>query len=257
MVISIIGGGAMGSALAQGLVRNGLDKDIEIIVSNPHIEKIKPLEASGLRITDSNIEATRPADILIIAVKPWKVKDVIEEITSSINPKIEEIAFIVAGIPGEELITMFNGAEKGDISIVMPNTAMAKGKSMTFMVPLQGNSEKTKLLFEKVGKVEVIEERLLPAATALASCGIAYGLRYVRAATEGGVELGFKAQEAQKIVAQTLAGVVALLDSPDAHAEEEIDKVTTPGGITIKGLNAMEKEGFTNAVIQGLKASRK
>ena len=101
----------------------------------------------------------------------------------------------------------------------------------------------------------LVEERLMNAATALASCGIAYALRYVRAATEGGVELGFRADQAQHIVAQTLRGAAALLDGDGATAEAEIDKVTTPGGLTIRGLNAMEEAGFTASVIRGLRAS--
>ncbi|MBQ5722120.1 MAG: pyrroline-5-carboxylate reductase, partial [Bacteroidaceae bacterium] len=95
------------------------------------------------------------------------------------------------------------------------------------------------------------------AGMALASCGIAYAMRYIRAATEGGVELGMYAHEAQQIVAQTLKGAVSLLEANHSHPEAEIDKVTTPGGITIKGLNAMERNGFSNSVIEGLKASKK
>ena len=93
------------------------------------------------------------------------------------------------------------------------------------------------------------------AGMVLASCGIANALRYVRAATEGGVQLGFRAGEAQHIVAQTLRGAASLLDADGAHAETEIDKVTTPGGLTIRGLNAMEQAGFSNAVIRGLLAA--
>ena len=128
---------------------------------------------------------------------------------------------------------------------------------MTFIVKIEGESPESFKVFGKTGCVKAIEESKLPAVTALASCGIAFAMRYVRAATEGGVELGIKATEGQQIVAQTLAGAVALLSQPGAHAEAEIDKVTTPGGITIKGLNAMEKAGFTNAVIEGLRASGK
>ena len=137
----------------------------------------------------------------------------------------------------------------------MPNTAMSVGKSMTFAVSVEGEPGDIVELFAPTGKVMVIEERLLGAATALASCGIAYALRYVRAAVEGGVELGFRAADAQAIVAQTIEGAATLLQRPGAHAEAEIDKVTTAGGTTIKGLNEMEHAGFTSAVIRGLKAA--
>jgi pyrroline-5-carboxylate reductase len=113
-----------------------------------------------------------------------------------------------------------------------------------------------KTVFDAMGQSAVIEERQMTAATALCSCGIAFAMRYVRAATEGGVELGIYAHQAKDYVLQTLRGAVELLEATGNHPEAEIDRVTTPGGITIRGLNAMEAHGFTNAVIQGLKASK-
>lgn len=252
--ISIIGGGAMGSALTLGLLRSN-DCDPRLLaVSNPHFNKLKELEKTGIKISESNIEVIKDADLVFIAVKPWKVKEVLDEILPEIKDKDIEICFIVAGISTKELKDLINSSRL-QFSIAMPNTAMRLGKSMTFLVTDGAKCSKTLETLEKVGKVQIIEERLLPAATSLASCGIAYAMRYVRAATEGGVELGFKATEAQNIVTQTLEGAIALLDTPGSHPEIEIDKVTTPGGLTIKGLNAMEKAGFSSAVIQGLKAS--
>ena len=129
---------------------------------------------------------------------------------------------------------------------------------MTLIANQNTSDEQDQLIgsiFEKLGKTLFIPESLMNAATALTSCGIAYALRYIRAATEGGVEMGFPANQAKEMVAQTLIGAAQLILQNDSHPEVEIDKVTTPGGITIKGLNAMEAEGFTNAVIKGLKAS--
>jgi pyrroline-5-carboxylate reductase len=105
-----------------------------------------------------------------------------------------------------------------------------------------------------MGSTLITEERLLAAGTTLASCGIAYAMRYVRAASEGGVEIGFKADDAKAIVLQTVKGAVELLQTNGNHPEAEIDKVTTPGGVTIKGLNEMEHAGFSSAVIRGIKA---
>ena len=112
-------------------------------------------------------------------------------------------------------------------------------------------------IFNELGEAMLVEEKLIPAGTSLASCGIAYALRYIRAAMEGGVELGFRADDAKRIVMQTLRGAVDILDAGGQHPEVEIDRVTTPGGLTIKGLNAMEAAGFTNSVIEGLRASTK
>lgn len=255
MNITIIGGGAMGGAVARGLLRANAVSPSDLTVANPHTDKLSDLAAQGVNITTSNADAARGADIIIVAVKPWMVSNVIADIESAIIPDRTELCFILAGVKGSELEGMFSAARPENISIAMPNTAMTVSKSMTFIVPVCGAHDRTLKLFEPLGKVMVISERLLPGATALASCGIAYAMRYVRAASEGGVELGIRASEAQAIVTQTLAGAVALLSLPGAHPETEIDKVTTPGGLTIRGLNAMEREGFTTAVIEGLKAS--
>jgi pyrroline-5-carboxylate reductase len=108
-----------------------------------------------------------------------------------------------------------------------------------------------------MGQSIITEESHLAAGTTLASCGIAYAMRYIRAASEGGVELGFKADEAKQIVMQTMKGAVELLQATGLHPEAAIDLVTTPGGVTIKGLNEMEHNGFTSSVIKGLKAGAK
>lgn len=107
-----------------------------------------------------------------------------------------------------------------------------------------------------MGMAMSIKEELMMAGTVLASSGIAFALRYIRAASEGGVELGFYPDQAKEIVLKTVKGAVDLLLTHGSNPETEIDKVTTPGGITIRGLNKMEEEGFTSAVIKGLKASK-
>lgn len=254
--IAIIGGGAMGGATAAGAVAAGIAPE-NITVANPHLEKLAGLEKLGVNVTVDNIEAVRGADLIVLAVKPWILPGVVAEIRDSIDYSRQEVALIVAGISGDDLASMFR--KDGNLpvlSIVMPNTAMRLRLSMTFIVEISGRPAQLAIsLMELLGKVSVIEERLLPAGMSLASCGIAFAMRYVRAAMEGGVELGFRASEAQKIVAATLHGAAALLEEPGSHPETEIDKVTTPGGITIRGLNAMEAAGFTTAVIEGLKES--
>ena len=164
-----------------------------------------------------------------------------------------------AGIKASQIKTWL---DKGDntlppIFLVIPNTAIAVKASMTFIVPVGANAKEQNIvtsIFNELGESIVTEERLLGAGTTLASCGIAYAMRYIRAASEGGVELGFRAADAQRIVQQTVKGAVELLQANGTHPEQEIDKVTTPGGLTIKGLNEMEHAGFTSAVIRGLKA---
>ena len=144
--------------------------------------------------------------------------------------------------------------------IIIPNTAIATMSSMTFIASENATREQdTQLveIFSELGMAMLVDEGLIPAGTSLASCGIAYALRYIRAAMEGGVELGFRADDAKRIVMQTLRGAADILEANGSHPEAEIDRVTTPGGLTIKGLNAMEAAGFTPSVIEGLRASTK
>ena len=254
--IAIIGGGAMGSALAKGLLLKHEITPKNICIADPFTSHLEDLKEKGIKITGSNKEAIREADLIIIAVKPWIVNTVLSEIELSDFPRNAEWCFIVAGIPSQDLLKMFKKELPSSLSIAIPNTAMSVSESMTFVVPVRGNASLAKSVFNQVGKVMEIEERLLPGSMALVSCGIAFAFRYIRAASEGGVELGIKASEAQKMVTQTLKGAVTLLENNNSHPEAEIDKVTTPGGITIKGLNAMEKFGFTTSVIEGLKACK-
>lgn len=254
--LAVIGAGAMGGALVRGLLDKKILEPSQVAVANPHLDKISDLRTKGVFTSDSNTLVVKNAENIVIAVKPWKLNEVITEVAPHI-PDQAEVSVIVAGISGEDIIDMWGDSTPTSLSIAMPNTAMSVGESMTFLTPLLGVATNAISLFEAVGKVKVIEERLLPGAMALASCGIAYALRYVRAAQEGGVQLGFKANEACNIICQTLSGAVALLNTTGSHPESEIDKVTTPGGLTIKGLYAMEKSGFSSAVIDGLLASVK
>lgn len=269
MKVSIIGAGAMGGAIARGLLSKSdhgaapqQSADLSVTVSNPTAAKLAPLAGEGARVTMSNVEAAgAEPDLVIICVKPWLVEQVINEIKSHIDYSRTEVAVVAAGIPLDKIAGWLSHTSGDELPllppycIVMPNTAVSQCQSMTFQVDGPEACPRSLSVFSRLGTAMVIEEKLLPAATSLASCGIAYAMRYVRAAMEGGVELGFRASDAQQIIVRTLIGAASLLSQPGAHPESEIDKVTTPGGITIRGLNAMEHSGFTSAVINGLKAS--
>ena len=167
---------------------------------------------------------------------------------------------IAAGVPSAN-IQEWLGDNCPPLYLVIPNIAIAEMASMTFIVPCgavaQHHTETVKAIFDEMGNTLITDEQHLAAGTTLASCGIAYAMRYIRAAAEGGVELGFKADDAKNIVMQTMKGAVELLEASGLHPEAAIDLVTTPGGVTIKGLNEMEHAGFTSAVIRGLKAGLK
>lgn len=264
MKIAVIGAGNMGGALARGLAHGSIVKTSDIYVSNPSTAKLEALRREFLEIntTTNNCEAATAADIIVLAVKPWKVVEVLEEIKPCLDYSRQAVASMVGGLGLEQLSEWLS---KGDEQLpatylIIPNTAIATMSSMTFIASARSSAAQERELldiFNELGKAMLVEEKLIPAGTSLASCGIAYALRYIRAAMEGGVELGFRADDAKHIVMQTLRGAADILAANDAHPEAEIDRVTTPGGLTIKGLNAMEAAGFTHSVIEGLRASTK
>ena len=261
MKIAIIGAGAMGGAMADGFIKSGAVKPADISVANPTAQKLEHFALQGASVTTDNKTAAEGADIIVIAVKPWLVEQVVNELKPVLNYTRQTIITVAAGISGNQFTAWLKKDDAvPQTFIVIPNTAIAVLASMTFIVPVNATADTTttiKALFDNVGQTMVTDERHLSAGMTLASCGIAYAMRYVRAAAEGGVELGFKADMAKDIVLQTMKGAVELLQANGNHPEAEIDKVCTPGGLTIRGLNEMEHAGFTSAVIRGLKAGVK
>ena len=264
MKIAIIGAGNMGGALARGLAKGTLISTSDIYVANPSTAKLEALKAEfpTINTTTSNTEAVAAADMVVLAVKPWKVVEVLGEIKPSLDYERQAVASMVGGLNIAQLSAWL---DKGDnrlpaTYLIIPNTAIATLSSMTFIASARSTREQDARLvdiFNELGEAMLVDEGLIPAGTSLASCGIAYALRYIRAAMEGGVELGFRADDAKRIVMQTLRGAADILAANNSHPEAEIDRVTTPGGLTIKGLNAMEASGFTHSVIEGLRASTK
>ena len=254
----------MGGAVARGLAQGSVVKTSDIYVSNPSTPKLEALKSDypEINVTTNNREVAAAADIIILAVKPWKVEEVLREILPHVDYSRQAIASMVGGLGITQLSEWLN---KGDgvlpaTYLIIPNTAIATMSSMTFIASARSTAEQGAHLlkiFNELGEAMLVEESIIPAGTSLASCGIAYALRYIRAAMEGGVELGFRADDAKRIVMQTLRGAADILAANGSHPEAEIDRVTTPGGLTIKGLNAMEAAGFTTSVIEGLKASTK
>lgn len=256
MKIAIIGAGNMGGAIARGLA-HGLYVDAsDITVSNPSNAKLEKLkeEYPEINTTNSNKEAADGADIVVLAVKPWKMEEVLKPLRLR-QPQI--LVSVAAGLTFEDLAHFVD--PEMPIFRVIPNTAIAINESLTLVASRNASAEQIDImmkLFNEMGVAVLIEEKLFPAGTALTSCGIAYVLKYVQAAMQAGIELGFKPQEAKKMVAQTMLGAAQILLKDDSsHPTTEIEKVTTPGGITIKGLNRLEHEGFTSAVINAIKES--
>lgn len=254
----------MGGALARGLAQGTITPTSDIYVSNPSLAKLDALKSAypEINVTTNNCEAVAAADMVVLAVKPWKVVEVLDEIKPYLDYSRQAVASMVGGLG---IVQLSEWLDKGSgvlpaTYLIIPNTAIATMSSMTFIASVRSNEEQDRLLldiFNELGEAMMVDEGLIPAGTSLASCGIAYALRYVRAAMEGGVELGFRADDAKRIVMQTMRGAADILAANGSHPEAEIDRVTTPGGLTIKGLNAMEAAGFTHSVIEGLRASTK
>jgi pyrroline-5-carboxylate reductase len=255
--IAIIGVGNMGSAIAVGLIKSGFMQPADILASDKKEASLVAMKNLGVTVSADNLEAAKAADVVLLAVKPYHIASVIEEIKPALNPE-KILISIVAGVGINEIGEM--AGKDMPIFRVMPNTAIALQESLT-CISLNENTATHKKyvfdMFDKLGKTIEIGEELMAAATVLSSCGIAFALRYIRAAMQGGIEIGFGAEMAQLITAQTVKGATELILQSGNHPEREIDKVTTPMGVTITGLNEMEHKGFSSSLIQGVLASYK
>lgn len=243
--------------MAEGFVKSGLFAPADVTVSAPHKSTTDRFAALGVNATCDNREAAMGADVVVVAVKPWLVGEVVAEIKPVLDYSRQTILSVAAGVSGADLTAMLerDGGSLPPVFIAIPSIAIAIGCSMTYVLPVntpgEGDTRRMADMFNAVGETMIIEERLLPAVVQ-SSCSIAYAMRYIGASVAGFVQLGFKAAAARDVVLQTVKGAVAILQANGTLPEAEIYKVTTPGGYTIRGLNEMERAGFTNAVIRGL-----
>jgi pyrroline-5-carboxylate reductase len=261
MKIAIIGSGNMGGAIVHGLIQSRFCPASDIICTAKSMETLEKLKRlyPDLQTTRDNVWAAQEATLIILAVKPWLIQDITEAIAPAIRPKEQILVSVAAGVSLSQLENFLHLSEVPALFRVIPNTAAQVQESMTVIAQAHASEVQVAQvlsLFDRLGKSILTDEAHLEAGMILASCGTAFALRYIRAAMEAAIELGFKASDAQFLLAQTVKGAAQLLLTQGAHPEVEIDKVTTPGGITIKGLNAMEANGFTHAVIAGIKACR-
>lgn len=246
----------MGEAIAASLVGRG---DEVVCTARTELTRSRIAgEYAGIAVAADNAEAVADADMVVLAVKPKVAPGVISEISGSLK-RGAIVASVVAELSISELSEALDAAGRGiEVVRVIPNTAIRKGESVTFIAHASDCRPETVALVEGIfnlsGVAMLVSESEMPVCTALASCGIAFFLRFIRAAAEGAVELGLPAARATRIAALTARGSAAVLADGN-HPEAEIDKVTTAGGITIRGLNAMEERGLTAAVIAGLKAT--
>ncbi|HEY9169270.1 MAG TPA: pyrroline-5-carboxylate reductase [Lutibacter sp.] len=254
MKIAIIGAGNLGYSIAIGILSQ---KDFN--VKNLYLTKRDVSSLSfweklpNVIISADNKKAVRSSDIVIIAVQPKQLQAVLDEIKDDVNPKNHTI---ISTVTGRKILEIENILGK-DVAIIrsMPNTAISVGKSMTCLSANKKGTENIKLaktIFNSSGKTLCIEEKLMQSATVICASGIAFWMRLIRATSQGAIQLGFDAKEAQELAMHTCLGAASLLIQSGSHPEQEIDKVTTPSGCTIEGLNEMEHQGLSAALIKGL-----
>jgi pyrroline-5-carboxylate reductase len=255
MKIAIIGGGNLGTAIAEGLLNSKFCKAADIAITKRNITTLKSLSDKGVFVTADNNEAVKKSELVLLAVKPFQVAEVIAQLKKDITVK-HVLVSVITGVSLNDLGEM--AKKKIPLFRAMPNTAIAIQQSMTCISHSNANAAQiqfVKQLFETVGKVAMIEDKLMDAATVLGACGTAYAMRYIRANIQGGIEIGFDSVTATLIASQTVKGAAELLLQKGTHPEQEIDKVTTPKGCTIAGLNEMEHQGFSSSLIKGIATS--
>jgi len=254
MRIAIIGAGNLGLSIAKGILNSKGKNHLYLTKRNPN--EIYNFEKYGnVIITSDNREAVKKSDILIFAVQPSQFEAILNNIKDLLKAK----HVIISTITGFSIakIESIIGA-KHHIIRSMPNTAISVGKSMTCVCSNEKGKSKidlAKAIFNRMGHSMEIPEQQMQAATVICASGIAFWMRLIRATTQGAIQLGFDAKEAQELAMHTANGAAGLLIESGNHPEEEIDKVTTPMGCTIQGLNEMEHQGLSSSLIQGIVAS--
>lgn len=251
--IAILGGGNIGQAIAHGLASSGGYNPAQICLTRRQVAALDEFKKRGFCVTADNTEAVSSCKTVLITVQPGQLVGLLDSVRRAIRPGRHLILSTVTGVCIADIAQQLGSSVP--IIRVMPNTAVAIGESMTCLAT---NGRQAKALpaavklFARVGKTLIIEEEHMTPATALCACGVAFFLRAIRAASQGGIQIGFHADEALRMAAQTARGAASLLLRSNIHPESEIDKVTTPRGCTIAGLNRMEHEGFSSAMIKGL-----
>ncbi|MFQ5889304.1 MAG: pyrroline-5-carboxylate reductase [Gemmatimonadota bacterium] len=251
--VAILGVGNIGRAIAVGLVGAGRYEPGQLILTRRKVHLLQDLAERGFHTQADNRDAVRRAETVILAVEPQQLDALLAEVAPEIVADRHLLISVVSGAGIEQILRQLGVGVP--VVRAMPNTAIAIRSSMTCLAARPGQEaalERAASIFGAVGMTLVIDEEQMIPATALCACGIAFFLRAVRAASQGGIEIGFHPEEALTMAAQTALGAASLLLRHDRHPEREIDAVTTPRGCTISGLNEMEHQGFSSAMIKGI-----
>ncbi len=254
--IAIIGCGNLGLSILNGLLAKKTYTPSDITVTKRNIKTLEYLKEAGVNVTTDNAQAVQDSNIIIVALKPYNILEILESLADNFKPEKHILVSLATGINIAQIKESVNSSLP--IYRAMPNTAADVATSMTCICSNSSDAETTETVkecFDAIGNAIIITEELMDSATVLGACGIAYVLRFIRGMIQGGIQIGFDAKTATEIVTQTVKGAAELLIERNEHPEYEIDKVTTPKGCTIAGLNEMEHNGFSSALIKGIVTS--
>jgi len=254
--IAILGCGNLGTSIASGLLMRSDFDPKNLTLTKRNTSSLSEFEAKGVHVHSHNAAAAQHADLVLLGVKPYNVAHILTEIKPVLDSKKQIIISLATGITLNEMFEVINPTTVAFRA--MPNIAADIQESITCVCHQNAQSSQVDLvkeLFDAIGFTISIDESLMEAATVLGACGIAYVLRFMRAMIQGGIQIGFDSVTASKIVNQTVKGAAELMIQKNIHPEAAIDKVTTPKGCTIVGLNEMEHQGFSSAMVRGVIAS--
>lgn len=257
MKIGFIGAGNMGGALATAVAKNS---DCEVYLSDLNQEKLKELADKISAKISTNGEIAKICDIIFLAVKPKFVSELISSIEGELSERDGyTVVSMAAGISLSAIEKM--SQVKMPVIRIMPNTPVSVGKGVILTSANGRVSEKTLAEFQRLmkfaGDVEIIDEALIDAGTALSGCSPAFVYMFIEALADGAVEAGFPRDKAQEYAAKTLIGASTLLLESGKHPGELKDAVCSPGGSTIEGVHALEEGAMRGVVSRAVLASYK
>lgn len=254
--VAVLGCGNIGMSLVQGFLNQQKILAEDISATRRNINSTGFLQGKGIRLSNDNVKAVNESELIIISVKSYNFSGLLNEIREHLDPQRHILVSVSTGIP----ISRIKEETSEDIPVfrAMPNISASVNSSVTCISHNGENADKVarvRWLFDNIGATMIIDEGLMESATILGSCGVAFVLRFIRAMIQGGIQIGFDAATASAIVNHTVKGAAELLIEGNQHPEKEIDRVTTPKGCTIVGLNEMEHNGFSSSLIKGIVAS--
>lgn len=239
--IGIIGVGRMGSCIARRLVTTKTYSPTDILFTTRHAETTAAVQKDlGITPCKGNVELVKSADVILLAVKPQNVADVMDEIGKDLKGKT--FISIAASLTTQEIENHAKGAA---VLRSMPNTPAFVGAGITAVCAgrfvEESHWKKAVKIFEPLGPVVRVDEKHLDAVTGLSGCGPAYIYVILESLTEGGVKVGLPRDLAMKLSAQTVMGAAKMLLETGRHPAALKDEVTTPAGCTIDGLLELEE----------------